>query len=817
MDPATTLNKRKRPPNDLAALRQKQLRKRQTDQSQSSVSQPSASLASASSAPAALALESAQPASLAPTGSFLGTLARRPPVNSLQASEPQFTLFGKAPSKITTPDAVTADASVPPKPRPFARQQSLNPFSNSGSLNREVGAAESDERPKPVNPFQRFASASKLQVKSPGSLNERRDNMENESVEVPMLITEMGFHVESALASASRNRAPAFASDLPVRTFSRSYSCSSVLLSPRVKTTKRAAKQLPAGQISFASRYKDSDSDLDNGFSSDNQDLFDSGDEYHGHPQGSQECMSDPELDAEEREVAARQEAVSANVKDDKRRKKKKKSKPDAVPDIQVDPFPKEAPGGGLMQLLTGKRMVKDDITEQELSSLASLSQTRKVVPLNLPKPDIRAQKTAVSSSQAASDSQSQSQSQSRAELPNDWSLKINISMMSRGPYTSAAALDEAGEAACLETFVQHGGETDLQPDETIQSCLYHWIHPAERPPPTHIALMAKVLAKVAEKNAVLKEHEQLELEHFQRYEQTWKEAFQSAYTMLRKNKLDYFYCLNSEFSVLFYHKETGLGVATCSAVMSTSTSGLRKQLDAEDIGFLVVAPKQSGTADKGPDPVSTDRSTQETPAAVDNSPIRERSLPDPSTQTYPLRFDGSANVHRLFEFLLRWTEQRTDRRAEQMPTLLSLGPFLHAQIKSAKIIKHEKVRYNIQSSAIGSSSQSSETPSQSSKVETWHKLVIDGYVLPTALTRLMANFRTAVIVADLESSQAEGTTEGGGASGGLLTGTLRSHERTLGLNVAMSNVAEDLQDGSGKAVATIRSVQMKGRGIKWK
>ncbi|KAJ3175473.1 hypothetical protein HDU87_006136 [Geranomyces variabilis] len=812
MDPGTTLNKRKRPPNDLAALRQKQLRKRQTDQSQSSAAQPSTS---ASSAPAAITVESAQPASLAPAGSFSGTLARRPPVNSLQASEPQFTLFGKAPSKPAVLDAVsgTADADARPKPRSFARQQNLNPFSNSGALNREAGY--NDERPKPVNPFQRFASASKLQVKSPGDLNERIDNVENERVEVPLLITEVGFHVESALASSSRSRASASASDLPVRAFSRSYSCSSVLLSPRVKTTKRTVKQLPVGQISFASRYKDSDSDLDNGFSSDNQDLLDSADEYYGHTQVSQAYMSDPELDAEEREVAARREAVSMTAKDDKKRKRKKKSTTDTVPDTQEDPFPEESPGGGLMQLLTGKRMVKDDITEQELSSLASLSQTRKVVPLNLPKPDFRTQKTAVSSSQGASDSQSQSQSQSRAELPNDWSLKINISMMSRGPYTSAAALDEAGEASCLETFVQHGGETDLQPDETIQSSLYHWVFPAERPPPTHVALMAKVLAKVAEKNAVLKEHEQLELEYFQRCEQTWKEAFQSAYTMLRKNKLDYFYYLNSQFSVLFYHKDTGLGVTTCSAVMSTSTSGLRKQLDAEDIGFLVVMPKQSTTTDKAVDPGSTDGSTQETPAAGDTSPIRERSLPDPSTQTYPLRFDGSANVYRLFEFLLRWTEQRTDRRAEQMPTLLSLGPFLHAQIKSAKIVKHEKVRYNIQSSVIGSSSQSSETPSQSSKVETWHKLVIDGYVLPTAVTRLMATFRTAVIVGDLDSSQAEGGE--GGVSGGLLTGTLRSHERTLGLNLAISNVAEDIQDGSGKAVATIRSVQMKGRGMKWK
>ncbi|KAJ3156790.1 hypothetical protein HDU86_003556 [Geranomyces michiganensis] len=728
MDPGTALNKRKRPPNDLAALRQKQLRKRQADQSQGAVT---ATVPPASSLQPIMADAVAAPADLGQPGSFFGTLARRPPMNSLQASEPQFTLFGKAPAKVTPlPNTIdsTSDADAVSKPRPFARQpSSLNPFSNHGTARRDSGSADNDERPKIFNPFQRFAS--KIPAKPPAELDERSENRENESVEVPVPITEMGFHVESALASASRNRAPTSASDLPVRTFSRSYSTSSILLSPRVKVAKKPAKQLPIGQISFASRYKDSDSDQDGGFSSDNQDLLDSGDEYHGHTQGSQDVMSDPELDAEEREATVRRQAATAAVKEVKKRKKKK-SKADSCPDIQEDLPPEDSSGGSLLQLLNGKRMVNT----QWISS--------------------------------------------------NW-------------------------APCSN-------------DETIHSCLYHWAYPAEKLPPSHIALMAKVLAKAAEKNAVLKEHEQLELDHFQRSEQTWKEAFQSAYTMLRKNKLDHFYYVNSEFSVLFYHKDTGLGVATCSAVMSTSTSGLRKHLDAEDIGFLVVMPKGNGKNEQGRDAGSAGGTAQDAvekpgndvPAAGGISPIRDRNLPDPTTQTYPLRFDGSANVHRLFAFLLGWTEPRTDRRAEQLPILLSLGPFLHSQIKSAKIIKHEKVRYNIQSSLVGSSQSSDTAAHQPTKVETWHKLVIDGYVLPTALSRLLATLRATVVVADLESQ-----TEGGDGNptGGLMTGTLRSHERTLGLNLAMSDVAEDAPDGSVKIVATVKSVALKGRAIKWK
>lgn len=56
---------------------------------------------------------------------------------------------------------------------------------------------------------------------------------------------------------------------------------------------------------------------------------------------------------------------------------------------------------------------------------------------------------------------------------------------------------------------------------DSLHQHLYHWSYPPDRLPPSHIALMTKVLAKDADRT-VLKEYEQLELEHFKRSEEIW-------------------------------------------------------------------------------------------------------------------------------------------------------------------------------------------------------------------------------------------------------------------------------------------------------
>lgn len=147
-----------------------------------------------------------------------------------------------------------------------------------------------------------------------------------------------------------------------------------------------------------------------------------------------------------------------------------------------------------------------------------------------------------------------------------------------------------------------------------------------------------------------------------------------------------------------------------------------------------------------------------------------------------------------------------------QLPTLLSLKPFLHASLKSAqvrglpyypnllslslhssgesKVLKNDKVRYNL------------EDPKGGQKIETMHKLQISGCVLPTSVSGLLSLIR---------AQQA--------GSQGLVTATLKTEEKTTGINAAMAAVEESGVKGEGKGlnIGTIGSVAYRGNAIRWR
>jgi hypothetical protein len=58
-----------------------------------------------------------------------------------------------------------------------------------------------------------------------------------------------------------------------------------------------------------------------------------------------------------------------------------------------------------------------------------------------------------------------------------------------------------------------------------------------------------------------------------------------------------------------------------------------------------------------------------------------------------PLEFCGSMNVHGLYDFLLKWHEPRSDKRASSLPYLYSSKPFLNASLKSAQVLKSMQIK----------------------------------------------------------------------------------------------------------------------------
>jgi hypothetical protein len=86
-----------------------------------------------------------------------------------------------------------------------------------------------------------------------------------------------------------------------------------------------------------------------------------------------------------------------------------------------------------------------------------------------------------------------------------------------------------------------------------------------------------------------------------------------------------------------------------------------------------------------------------------------------------PLEFFGPCQVHGLYDFLLKWKEPRTDRRALSFPLLYSSKPFLNATLNSAKIVRSSAVK---QASGDG------------------HKLIVKGTILPHSFQRLLELFK---------------------------------------------------------------------------
>ena len=89
--------------------------------------------------------------------------------------------------------------------------------------------------------------------------------------------------------------------------------------------------------------------------------------------------------------------------------------------------------------------------------------------------------------------------------------------------------------------------------------------------------MISKIAAKAESHPQSLSKAEYADWHYFQDREEDWRMSFRSAYFMVKNKQSPYLYYINSEFSVVFSHRDDGL-----KAIVSQSSPGLRKALSKD-------------------------------------------------------------------------------------------------------------------------------------------------------------------------------------------------------------------------------------------
>ncbi|TPX37047.1 hypothetical protein SmJEL517_g00845 [Synchytrium microbalum] len=366
------------------------------------------------------------------------------------------------------------------------------------------------------------------------------------------------------------------------------------------------------------------------------------------------------------------------------------------------------------------------------------------------------------------------------SSLPSDWTLKRSIIFLSRTSLDWCSSQNSIQDSINLFSFVQDN-QKEKDAKVAFDHSLYYWAY-IDRPAPQQVALMTKVLPKARE--AKLKPEELAGLQHFQSCEEQWKQAIRSVYHSVRNNLTDEFYYINGEFSAHFRAgKSTKSG--QCEAVISNATRGLRKSLEGEGIAFEVCTRKKKWATEALPE--VTKDTEQELEEMEQQQPGRTIVSNKEQEESSPsLHFKGHPGVHGVFDYLLNWRDERANRRAAQLPILLSHKPFLHATLKSLEIVKNGKILNN----------SSFDSVSGMQKVETMYRLELVGHVLP----------RTMSILVELMANRT-------GMNGFMAT--LVCDEKTIGLNDTL--LASNDDEDEDCRLIPIRSIGYKDGQFAWK
>ncbi|KAJ1980806.1 hypothetical protein H4R34_002321 [Dimargaris verticillata] len=251
--------------------------------------------------------------------------------------------------------------------------------------------------------------------------------------------------------------------------------------------------------------------------------------------------------------------------------------------------------------------------------------------------------------------------------------------------------------------------QTAANAAEQLQAHLHHWRYN----PPLVTESYAKSISRVLTQRKRPTAEEKQDWDFLHQAEQRARRALNSAFTeLMASSRLTYFYYTNAEFNVIFISSGSNES-GSLEARLSPSTAGLRKKLGQAGIAFA--APKLPTIAHD--------------PDEMDDADVMARTLAqkkyDGQVQS-TLFFQGAASVRGLTQFLLRWTDPRSERRARRGITLVAPFPFLHASIEKAAL-------------ELGHKSSGATQRSGAAGLEQCYTLTIRGYLLPSAWSRIQA------------------------------------------------------------------------------
>ncbi|KAI9344301.1 hypothetical protein BDR26DRAFT_857573 [Obelidium mucronatum] len=279
----------------------------------------------------------------------------------------------------------------------------------------------------------------------------------------------------------------------------------------------------------------------------------------------------------------------------------------------------------------------------------------------------------------------------SSEELGNhiaDYSMKTGLTLISGESQPWFYERTEAEKYSTLQNYIQKIPLHSLTPKQQFDHCLMTYIYPNGPKAPTHVGLMTRVLA--IKPGTILKPFEQSELNFYLAKEEEWRQSFKSVFSSLEAHQADYFYYMNSEFTILFQ----GPG-GSCSrdfyAVLTKASPGLRNVLQTNGIPFEAVVPP--GKVKKTYSPVENTNEDERREARDELKemevlqPGRTIAKSDNNRAPIPLIFRGLESLLKLRDYLLRWVEQRIEKRALNQPVLVSPSPFLNASVKLAEVL----------------------------------------------------------------------------------------------------------------------------------
>ncbi|TPX74896.1 hypothetical protein CcCBS67573_g03819 [Chytriomyces confervae] len=360
--------------------------------------------------------------------------------------------------------------------------------------------------------------------------------------------------------------------------------------------------------------------------------------------------------------------------------------------------------------------------------------------------------KSAGLESQVMPESPNMTDSMNTPSDPNEPDLMVPVTKLSSSPFAKISASkgllaeNQRTEEDNFLSLHNHQLKIPLQSltlKARFDQCLISHVYPNGPKAPTHIALMTRILA--IKPGVALKPFERNELNHFVAKESEWRQSFKSLCASLMSKNTDYFYYMNSEFTVLFQSPNAdGNPTGDFRAVLAKASLALRNVLTAKKIHFKCIASLQKvkkTSTYTGLEEGNEDEKNEARQEIMEMERIQPgRTVTTSKADAIPcqLVFSGVETIIRLKEFLTDWTEHSVEKRALHQPVLISPSPFLNASLKMADIVKLERVE-RLESST-SNSSKSVATAMSAFTVK------VSGILLPTSIAVMKDIMRSTCI-----------------------------------------------------------------------